>query len=559
MTRKFLLPVLLCLGLCSFSLAQPSSKGIITGRIVSDEGVPLAGMTIRLSSPNATTLGQLRSTSTDDEGKFRFSDLSPRPYSIEVLAGRAFIPAPKSAAERAQPSIVRIGETVTVTMIRGGVITGRVTNANGEALIAMPMAAKMVRDADGNPISSPPRATQTGTDDRGIYRFYGLTPGTYIVLANYGNPYFGSQASLYDNEAATYYPSSTRDTAAEIQVTSGGEATGIDIRYRAERGHALSGKVTGAKESVSVQLLHVASESLLTTALASKATGSFDFYGLPDGDYELFVQAADDTPMASTPRRVSVRGADVTGIELRLSPLASIAGTIVVEPSSNACDKPGRSLLEEMLVTSRPDVKPRQETDPVTRPSALQASINGKGEFELRGLNAVRYWLGLSLPNETLFVKTIVQKTPATDLARTGAVLKSGDKLTGVTVTVAEGAASFRGKVSAQEGSRLPSRLRVHLIPAESTAAEDVLRYAEILAGSDGSFAFTNLAPGKYWLLAKTVAENEPADQAPPAVAWNPSERLKLRKEAEAAKNEVELKSCQRVTGQILKASFPTK
>ncbi len=40
----------------------------------------------------------------------------------------------------------------------------------------------------------------------------------------------------------------TRDTAAEVTVTSGGEASGIDIRYRGDQGHVVSGSVSGSSE-----------------------------------------------------------------------------------------------------------------------------------------------------------------------------------------------------------------------------------------------------------------------------------------------------------------------
>ncbi len=131
-------------------------------------------------------------------------------------------------------------------------------------------------------------------------------------------------------------------------------------------------------------------------------------------------------------------------------------------------------------------------------------------------------------------------------------MLKPGDKRSGVTVIIADGAASLRGKLEVKPGGKFPSRLRVHLVPAETTAAEDVLRYRELLT-TDALFAFTNLAPGKYWLLAKAVAESESSDRSPSPVAWDAAERAKLRKEAEAAKNEIELKSCQRVKDHALR------
>ncbi len=559
LTAAISLLVLSLTGLPLTAFAQAPAKGTITGRVVSDEGSGVPGITVRLTPTGATRLGQVRSTSSDDEGNFRFNDLPAQVYSIEVSGGRAFVPAPKSTAERAEPRRVRIGDSVTLTMIRGGVITGRVTNSAGEGLIAMPLAAIMVRDADGNQVGAQLLNRQSASDDRGVYRFFGLTPGTYVVLANYGNPYWDSQASLYDNEAPTYYPSSTRDAAVEIQVVSGGEASGIDIKYRGERGHAISGKLVGAKESGNVDLLHVATQTVIANkyVYAGRGEMGYEFFGVPDGDYELIArESGNEAAAASSPRKVTVRGADVAGLELRLLPLGSIAGRVVIETAPGVCEKPPLTTLEEILVMARPEEKPRAETDPVSRPNSSESAVNSKGEFELRRLTTVRHRLALNLPNEHLYVKSLLLPTvkPATDLARSGVQLKQGEKLGGVTVTLAEGAASLRGKVSAgKEGARLPSRLRIHLIPAESTVADDLLRYAEKIAASDGAFAFTNLAPGKYLLLTRAVPDNEPADRPPSPVAWDNAERLKLRRAAEAAKNEVELKACQRAKDHVLR------
>ena len=60
------------------------------------------------------------------------------------------------------------------------------------------------------------------------------------------------------------------------------------------------------------------------------------------------------------------------------------------------------------------------------------------------------------------------------------------------------------------------------------------------------------LAPGKYWLLAKAVTGNEPVDFPVLLTAWDAAERAKLRRQAEAAKNEIELKACQRVKDQVV-------
>jgi hypothetical protein len=128
--------------------------------------------------------------------------------------------------------------------------------------------------------------------------------------------------------------------------------------------------------------------------------------------------------------------------------------------------------------------------------------------------------------------------------------------VSGITVTIAEGAASLRGRVAPEKGgTRLPAKMIVHLVPAEAASADDVLRYGETVAERDGAFENKNMAPGKYRLLARAAPDDEPSDRPPAPVAWDSNERAKLRREAETLKTEVELKPCQRVADQLVKYS----
>jgi hypothetical protein len=218
--------------------------------------------------------------------------------------------------------------------------------------------------------------------------------------------------------------------------------------------------------------------------------------------------------------------------------------------------------LEEIVLSARPEEKPKGGVEPVFKHGSSEGPANDKGEFTINRLHALRYRLAANLPNETLYIKSIAVKpaaaakssAPTADLSRQGIPLKQGEKLTGVTVTLSEGAAGLRGKVVAEKpGAQLPSRLRVHLIPADPSSADEVLRYAETPARQDGTFALTNLSPGKYLLLARAVPEDEPVDRPPASAVWDAAERAKLRKLAEALKQEIELKSCQRVKDHLLK------
>src|SRR5439155_17160086 len=137
---------------------------------------------------------------------------------------------------------------------------------------------------------------------------------------------------------------------------------------------------------------------------------------------------------------------------------------------------------------------------------------NNKGDFLISALEAGRYRLETKLSGEHWYVRAITLPAPARnqkpiDAARDGLALKAGERVKDLIVTVAEGAASMRGKVTVTVGAKLPARLRVHVIPTERESADDVLRYAQVNANRDGSFTLTNLAPGKYWLLARAIPD----------------------------------------------------
>jgi hypothetical protein len=545
--------------LISASTASAQTKGAITGRVVAEDGAGMAGVTVMLSTAVAIQGGQRRSTTTDEEGNFRFTDLSPRPYSISVFGSREYVqpPAITGSGER---RYYRPGENVQIALIRGGVITGRVTNAAGEPVIGIQALAIRVRDADGRPTRMVGGSLQRLTDDRGVYRIYGLQPGGYIVVANSNSNYSGGAA--YYGETPTYHPSSTRDAAAEVTVASGTEASGIDIRYRGEPGHAVSGKMTGVDlaESVApstVYLTQAATGAGFDLMYANPSQGgAFAFYGVPDGEYDLTAERLEgdrSDRLGSEPRRVTVRGADVTGVELRLSPRAAIEGKVVLDPLPQRCDEKRQPAPEEVILQAR-----RDEAVKTPLPAHLSfprdTTANEKGEFLLKSLDPARYRLLVGLPGESWYLKSITASASSADIARSGIPLKAGERLSGVTVTIAEGAASLRGRVTPKkEGAQLPAKLAVHLVPAETASTNDVLRYAETVAERDGAFEFKNMAPGKYRLLARAAPDDEPSDRPSAHAAWDANERTRLRKEAEAMKVEIELKPCQRITDQIVK------
>jgi len=146
-------------------------------------------------------------------------------------------------------------------------------------------------------------------------------------------------------------------------------------------------------------------------------------------------------------------------------------------------------------------------------------------------------------------MSTGTAKPQKVDAAANWTVVKSGDQLANLTITLAQGAASIRGRVPAPEGAAAPSGMSVYLVPAEPDKADDVLRYFVSGIAEDQTFAFNNLPPGKYLALI----DAQPSPLAKLRLPESAPTRTKLRRAAEAKKNAIELKPCQNLTDYLLK------
>lgn len=540
-------------------VAEPT-KGTISGKIVNENGEPMVGATLLVRRVNALTTGRM--SSTDTEGSFLINNLEPGLYTILANApGYTAAPSDPDA-----PAYYRIGDSVRIELIRGGVITGTVTNTAGEPVIAVRVRATMIRDSRGQV----PRMTsfvlgEHLTDDRGIYRIYGLTPGTYLVSAG-GASSQSFQPNPYDLDIPTYAPSSTRDTAAEITVGSG-EVSNVDIRYRGEPGYTISGNVKVMGTDVASITLARAGGGFMSGSGALQMPGSrgFAFNGIGDGDYDLVAQEVitDQTSAISEPKRVTVKGASVTGIELTTKPLASVSGRVLVEPSkAPECKGKRPLLLTEILVQLQRHEKDIEKHDSLMRRvMSTSASPDISGAFFLRNLLPGRYLFEPRFYSRYWYLHSITRNnTPATtvqkpvaasrmDAAASWTVVKSGEQLKNLTITLAEGAASLRGRLSSAEP---PAGLSLYLVPAEVDKAEDVLRFFVTEITADGTFALNNIPPGRYLVLAH-AAGAETATLAKLRLPESATARTKLRRTAETQKSEIDLKPCQNLTDYQIK------
>jgi hypothetical protein len=175
-----------------------------------------------------------------------------------------------------------------------------------------------------------------------------------------------------------------------------------------------------------------------------------------------------------------------------------------------------------------------------------------RGNFSLINLAPAQYYFAARFPAKSWYLQSISLSPPAPagaktaskpiDTTRVWTTIKSGDRLSGLTVRLAQGAASFHGQLVFDSAENPLEKWFTYLVPAESEYAGNPLRFYGGTVSREGKIQLVNLAPGRYWVLA------EPALDDALSVFRIPDEtetRAKLRRRAEELKTEIELKPCQ--------------
>jgi hypothetical protein len=82
-------------------------------------------------------------------------------------------------------------------------------------------------------------------------------------------------------------------------------------------------------------------------------------------------------------------------------------------------------------------------------------------------------------------------------------------------------------------------------VPTEPEQAENVLHFFESAVETDASFAITNIAPGHYWIIARSADDGDPAKVKP--IRQESALRARVLHEAGALKKEIAFKPCERL------------
>ena len=562
--------------------ADVSPTGTLKGRVRADDGRVLSNAMVVARAFNGS-MG-LKSAQVDSEGRFSFDDMPAAVYLVFATAP-GYVDEQITISDMEDWPKYLVGSQINIRLVKGGVITGTVIDSKGQPVVGIPVRA--VAKGAGSLMSMSGSSGMSETDDRGVYRIHSLPPGLYNVNAGGGGEFARFSVSGFELDAPTYYPSSTYYTAVPVAVRAGDETGGVDIRYKGIEGHLVSGMLGGkldpnaANNVITVFLTHASTNHVLGLSVAGVAdqNRSFSFSGLEDGDYDVsgvFVTDISKSVSAAS-RRVTVRGADVTGVELSLMELGAISGTLKLDPIAPElkCDKRKSALSEVVIDAPRDNAKKDNYKILKLMMGGFGVSLSPNGEFGLRNIEAGTYRPRLKLPTDAWYVRAIDLPTrapsaavnpahgndsapgpgrpnrPPTSSSFQGTItIKSGETLAGISIQIGQDAAGLRGTFDSPDRGAIPAGLRVYLVPAERDQVNNVLRYFESTVESSGSFAFTNVAPGRYLIFPRI----EPVTEEPSRpVAIDAAARNILRRGAESLDQSIELKPCQRMADVILK------
>jgi hypothetical protein len=318
----------------------PAGTAVVAGFVlIAGTGQPARRARVNLSAMDA---GASRTATTDDQGQFSIAKLPAGRYSLsaskpghinvsygQVKPGRPGTPIQLADGQRFDARL---------QMYKGGVLTGTVLDENAEAVPGTPV--RVMRYV----IQSGQRTLQQSgngtTDDRGIYRVYGLQPGGYLVCAmprNTGGPtdlermqtelqsvqqqlaraqveeaiarelqtratMLRSQIPEQPNETPTgyapvYYPGTTSPAeAGTLTLLPGEEKGGVDFQLQRVLIARVEGTVVnGTGQSLQNMQVTLHSRTAIpgidTNSARADADGRFRIQNVPPGQYTLSVRA----------------------------------------------------------------------------------------------------------------------------------------------------------------------------------------------------------------------------------------------------------------------------
>jgi protocatechuate 3,4-dioxygenase beta subunit len=478
-----------------------TSAGLITGK-VTIKGKGASDITVLLRADDSpANEPPIRKVTTDQEGNYQITNVPAGAYQVTPMVP-TFAVSSSPSWLRGKSLLLAERETVQnvdFALTRGGVITGKVTDSEGRPLIEESINLTLVAENDKGRLGQSGQTRGSYTDDRGIYRIFGVPKGKYLVSAGRRQGGFFAGASRHSEYRQTFHPAVTDAAKATIiEVSEGSEATNVDITVTngptndtfsisgrivdGATGQPLPNVVLGLQTNVSSM-----TTSITSVDWGSNQSGEFKFQNLIPGKYSIYVESQMNSEVRAEPIAVEIINQDVNGLVMKTLRSASISGVMAFEnaDAKSPLAKPNQLQLQTFVLTEAKDGSTRA------------VSVNPDASFRVRGLPAGRAFFLITANDGMGFRVMRVEREGVVQYR--GMEIKDGEAVTGVRLVVRSGSSIVRGVVRAEGGELpLPPRLSVWLSVPGEEGINPFAAMSEPQVDSRGHFIIEKLPAGNY-------------------------------------------------------------
>lgn len=466
----------------------------ITGKVTL-KGKGLPGVVVVLRPKNQSRSGRDYSGPkgvSDEEGNYRILNVPPGNYGILPVA-RAFVRGEEEEKERLL--IVNKNETiehVDFTLVRGGVITGKIVDAEGRPVVEE--SVYLARATDNQPVYPPYNCS---TDDRGVYRVYGVPPGSYKVAAGRGEETF--QSGLPRPYKRTYHPSVDDPAQATVvEVSEGAEIKDVDITFtRTVSTYSATGRVVEAETgqplaniNYGITRYREGGSHSMGGGWVTNNRGEFKLGNLSPGKYSVDISLTPESDLRAEQLRFEIVDQDVVDLVIKAAKSASISGVVVFE---GADEKTVREQLNGTWISASIEGSPRA--------GGASARIAENGTFHIKGLTG-------GTANLYVFSNTMgiqIERVERDGVIQPkGIVLREREHITGIRIVTQLGNATLRGKIEVENGTAPPDgRFYVWV---RRIGEDSMVMYSGANMGPQvdqrGQFIIEGMTPGTYEVVA---------------------------------------------------------
>lgn len=481
----------------SVVLAQPlpwvGANASVEGLVVSrSTGQPLGRVEVILE--RVSERESFRAL-TQHDGQFRFTGLPPGPYRLSVSKPGYLAPTYAELAGTRMPLTFPLssGENLTdliVRLAKGAVVAGTVRFRDGEPAVNVPV--HLFREIIEPSTRGYTLVSRAQTDDLGRFRFYGLAPGEYYLLAaRPALPATQSDRAPMVQEATvpTFYASSPDAAHATALVLREEdeldrlEVVLAEVPVNRVRGWVVRGDTGERVRAASFQVLQEGPRANawvpVPLTVRWEREGEFELVNVPAGRYLLVAELRLGDTRWIARKRLEVAGGEVRDWEVRLEPEREIMGRLAAAEGAQELENASVLLVPRTLLDA-------------PRPAEVQPD----GTFLIRCEPGEIYDVYLEgLPPDAYLESAWLA---GTNVLLSGLVCESAGPAT-LEVVYGTRGARIRGVVT-QGPTRVAIGAKVSLIP--DPPAGRVQQYRTTRSNPFGLYELRGIAPGRYIAVA---------------------------------------------------------